>query len=171
VLQAISWLITALLLLYSITLFTLALLTNMYRSDQLGDDTEKQKRADPPMNAFFIDASALRFFGCSRTVQERNRPGVPLQRANTRISPLFAGTHPYWATYNHMSPSLGGDTSESKRMTSTVDSITRTYTSSPLQRPRRAAIPSQSPYSNTRRDIVTGMSFCSPKRQVVKGFE
>jgi len=36
----------------------------MYRSDQLGDDTEKQKRADPPMNAFFIDASALRFFGC-----------------------------------------------------------------------------------------------------------
>ncbi|KIM27266.1 hypothetical protein M408DRAFT_9430 [Serendipita vermifera MAFF 305830] len=79
VLQALTWLITSLLLFYSVTLFTLALLTNLWHNTSTSTPTSDEK-GSTRINAFFTDAASLHFLWSSNP-SSTTRPSENAKRA------------------------------------------------------------------------------------------
>ena len=186
--QAIAWLITALLLLYSITLFTLAILTNLWNRDSAtssGGLNEKESHT----NAFFSDAANLRFF-CAPLLSKYSTKKetkayvktpmpmpVPVRR-DSKFAPQFEGTHQFWNEISLSSDVRGNGARKSEGRESRLErgyssstvgsnggSITKNYVPSPLSssvglgQPRRAVLPSQSPYMTTKKATAANMAF------------
>lgn len=169
-LQAVSWLITVLLLVYSITLFTLALLTNMRRREE-GSSSEKRMNAIAPINAFFADATYLHFRCRPRTPRKKTMQVSDVarpERRDSKFAPQFEGNHPYWTNVSLSdTPKEQGVEGKLERgySTSTLGSTTKTYIPSPLSigQPQRAVLPSQSPYLATKNATAASMMFTSQK--------